>query len=66
MSLVNEKVTLNKIYMGQNENHSKLFDRIKVVETYYNTKTKRIKEKESLVVIPSQALKKYQAVLTFE
>ena len=41
MSLVDEKIALHKIKMGQNEDPVKLFDRIRAVETRFNTKSKR-------------------------
>ena len=44
MSLVDEKIVLNKIRMGQNEDPVKLFNRIVAVEIRFNTKTKKIKE----------------------
>jgi len=66
MSLVDEKMALNKIRMGENEHPTKLFDRIKAVETRFNTKTNKIKEEELIAVVLSQAPKAYRAVLTSE
>jgi len=53
MSLVNETVELNKIRMSSSENLKLLFDRIKSVETQFNTKTHKIKEEEKIAVILS-------------
>ena len=66
MSLVDEKIALNKIRMGQNEDPKKLFEKIKAVETRFNTKTKKISEAEKIAVVLSQAPLKYQAILTSE
>ena len=66
MSLVDEKIALHKIRMGQNKDPAKLFNRIVAVETRFNTKTKKIKEEELIAVVLSQAPKTYQAVLTAE
>jgi len=58
MSLVDEKISLNKIRMGQNEDPKKLFEKIKAVETRFNTKTKKISEAKKIAVVLSQALLK--------
>ena len=58
MSLVDEKIALNKIRMGQNEDPKKLFEKIKAVETRFNTKTKKISEAKKIAVVLSQALLK--------
>ena len=52
--------------MGQNEDPKKLFEKIKAVETRFNTKTKKISEAEKIAVVLSQAPLKYQAILTSE
>ena len=66
MSLVGENIALNKIRMGQNEDLVKLFDRIRAVETRFNTKSKKIKEDELIAVVLSQVPNACQAVLMSE
>jgi len=66
MSLVDEKVALNKIRMSSSDEPSVLFDQITAVEVRYNTKTKKISEAEKIAVVLSQAPKMYQSVLTSE
>ena len=53
MSLVDKRIELNKIKIGKNEHPKKLFNCIKAVETRFNTKTKKIKEKYKMVVVIS-------------
>ena len=61
MSLVDDKMALNKIRMGENENPTTLFDRVKAVETRFNSKTNKIKEEELIAVVLSQAPKACRA-----
>ena len=63
MSLVDEKITLNKIQMDSNEDPTKIFDWIKAVETKFNTK---IKQDELITVVLIQSPKECQAALTSE
>jgi len=66
MALVDERIALNKISMKKKEDPKKLFERIKEVETRYNTKTRKIKEEDKMAVVLSEAPAAYQAVLTAE
>ena len=66
MSLVDEKVALNKIRMSSTDEPKLLFDQIKAVEVQYNTKTKKIAEADKIAVVLSQAPKIYQSVITSE
>jgi len=66
MSLVDEKVALNKIRMSSNEEPKQLFERIKAVEVQYNTKTKKISEPDKIAVVLSQAPSMYKSVITAE
>ena len=54
MSLVDEKVELNKIRMSPSEDPKNLFDWITAVETQFNTKRHKIKEEEKIAVVLSQ------------
>ena len=42
MSMVDERIALNNVKIEKNEDPSKLFERIKAVETKCNTKTRKI------------------------
>ena len=66
MSLVDEKIALNKIRLSAKENPTKLFDRIKAVETRFNTKTTKTKEECLISVALSQAPTVCHGVLASE
>ena len=66
MAMVDERIALNEIKMKKNEDPSKLFERIKAVETKYNTKTRKISEADKIAVVISQALRAYRSILTAE
>ena len=50
--------------MNANDDPKVLFDQIMAVETRFQIKTHKIKEKEKITVILSQALIQYKSVLT--
>ena len=64
MPLVDEKIATNNIKTKRNEDTKRLFERIKSVETIYNTKTKKTQEADKMTVVLSQAPEKHQVVLT--
>ena len=66
MSLVDEKVALNKIRMSSNEEPKQLFKRIKAVEVRYNAKTKKLSEANKIAVVLSQAPAICKSVITAE
>ena len=51
VSLADRKIELNQIRTDSNEDPTKRFDRIKTVETKFNTKTKKINQEELIVVV---------------
>ena len=53
MSLADKKMALNKIHMGKNENPTTLFNRIKALETRFNSKTNKINEEELITIVLS-------------
>ena len=64
--MVDEKIELNKIHMSPSENPKCLFDKIKSVETRFNTKMYKTKEEEKIAVVLSQAPLQCKSTLTNE
>ena len=53
MSMVDERIALNNVKMKKKEDPAKLFERIKAVETKYNTKIRKISETDKIVIVIS-------------
>ena len=66
MAMVDERIALNSIKMKKGEDPSKLFERIKAVETKYNAKARKISETDKIAVVISQAPRAYGSIITAE
>ena len=66
MNLVDEKVELNKIRINSTDDPKVLFDKITSVETRFSTKLHKIKEKDKIAIMLSQAPIQHESVLANE
>ena len=65
-SLAHERMALNYANMKNHEESKRLFERIKAVETRFNTKTNKMTEADKIAVVLSQSPVAFQSVLTNE